>query len=101
MNKTLVTMVILTGLMAGCNSYPSEAVKDFRKSCIEFGALGEECDCQIAKIQRMVPYEEYKQRKERREGLPIEVEVEAAKCVDQHHYPSGMVDAYIEGCVKE
>jgi hypothetical protein len=98
MNKTLAIMAVLIGFMVGCNSYPNEAVKDFRRNCIEFGMDGNECDCQIKRIQRMVPYEEYKKKGG---SLPIEVEVEAAKCVDQHHYPLGVVDAFIAGCVKE
>ena len=103
MNRTLSIMIVLTGFMAGCrgDGYPDEVVEDLKNSCEELGALNAECDCQVAKIRRMVPYEEYKQRKARGEGLPIEVEVEAARCVDQHHYPSRIVDAFIVGCIKD
>jgi hypothetical protein len=76
-------------------------VKQEKKSCVSLGMTESECDCQIEKMQRMVPYEEYKRRKAKGGNLPNEVMVEASRCVEnQHRYPKGIVQAYITECIK-
>jgi len=87
-----------TGIIVeGGNSYPDEAVKYFKRGCALKGIREDECDCQIKKMQSMVPYEEYKQMKK----PSVEVAVEMAKCSeDQHHYPVWVVESIISHCVK-
>jgi hypothetical protein len=102
MNKAITAVAVLYWFVSGCcnNRYPDDVVEHYKKSCVEFGLTHNECDCQITTIEGMVPYSEYKRRKAGGYPIPIEAEVEAAKCRrDQHRYPKGIVDAYITGCI--
>jgi len=87
--------------VASGDKYPEEAVEHLKKSCVDLGMTRSECDCQITRIQRAVPYDEYKRMMASGTAMPTKVVVEAAKCVrDQHSYPKGVVDAYITSCVE-